>query len=58
MAPHDGDSDCRSDEDEDPVYATRSSATADVNWRRHRNNLSHLAPKIDKSRSIASLTDS
>jgi len=65
MASYDGDSNCHSDEDEDdgrsPVYATHSLAhgmrqptlTADDD----RSNLSHLAPKISKSKSIASLTE-
>jgi hypothetical protein len=65
MASYDGDSDCHSDEDEDdgksPVYATHFSAhgvkqltlTSDDD----RSNLSHLAPKIDKSSSIASVKE-
>ena len=65
MASYDGDSNCHSDEHEDdgrsPVYATRSlthgvkqpTLTADDD----RSNLSHLAPKISKSKSIASLTE-
>jgi len=65
MASYNGDSNCHSDEDEDdgrnPVYATRSlvhgvkqpTLIGDVD----RSNLSHLAPKISKSKSIASLTE-
>jgi len=65
MASYDGYSDCRSDEDEDdgrsPVYATLSSSqslkhlilTGDGN----RSDLSHLAPNMNKSEPIASLTE-
>ena len=62
MASDNGDSDCRSDEDEDddtsPVYATRSSAHGakqlTLTGDDDRSNLSHLAAKVDKSKSIAS----
>ena len=65
MDSYDGDSDCRSDEDEDdgrsPVYTTRSSAhgvkQSMLTDDDDRSNLSHLAPKISKSMSIASLTE-
>jgi len=65
MAPYDDDSDCFSDEDENdgrsPVYTTRSSVHGEKQSMftvdDDRNNLSHLAPKISKSISIASLTE-
>jgi len=60
MAPYDDDSDQDEDDGRSPVYTTRSSVhgvkqsmfTVDDD----RNNLSHLAPKVSKSISIASLT--
>jgi len=65
MASYDGDSNCHSDEDEDdessPVYATRSLAHGVIQPTLKadddRSNLSHLAPKISKSKSIALLTE-
>ena len=65
MASYNGDSDCRSDEDKDdgrsPVYATRSSAHGvkqlTLTGDDDRSNLSYFALQIDKSKSIASLTE-
>jgi len=56
---YDGDSDeVVSDEDGNPAYATRSAGHGEKqSMFTSKSNLSHLAPKVSKSASIASLTE-
>jgi len=61
MASYDGDSDKDEDDGRSPVYTTRSSANvvkqSILTDDNDHSNLSHLAPRSSKSKSLASLTE-